>query len=824
MYTEEDLNEFRTSKLKKIVEDLGAAPLTTRAQLKQQILDLQAKRTDRADVVLSFIDQPTPQEPNKQHGSLDNRTTARPTTTSLAVTGNADSCEVWTFGQEQKLHPQTVDKLIAQNFRDIGDLDMLTDREIDDLKVLRRDALRLKKLFVQPQTGLVTVASTESSETTLAEDKSDAKSIKGELLDREECDGSDDVGDGHADPGGDDSSYGDPGRGDYSTYVRTYGSETTAGKYERFPKGLNWLPGFLSNSADRSAFMGKYYKLQQQGKLQPIYNIMLLGETGSGKSTLINYITNFFLNGTLKHPKISVPTTFHNLSEDRDLGVAAENIQGDQRESKTMECGTHRFPLNQQFEFRFIDTPGLSDTRGTDFDDLNLERIRTAAEKAGTFAAVIVVINGTAPRATVTLNNTMTRLKGSMPDVLLNNLLILLTNCSRTGHNFQLASLSDWNVDRARNVFFMNNSAFSHHPAEWSRGSPEAKEVSQQWEKSMAEICRILCRIAELTPTSTECFRTMQVARNKIKGELGEILLEIRKLQTLHDSLELAKQKKNSAGEELQLRNNAVVLSKSVDYFVKEDAPNHSTFCLKHSDKCCHENCRIALTQTKGDEIFKGCLCMSGGKLCTVCGCDFHHHYHEKKILVKKSRTTEEILADMKTATERLDTQNKLHQDCKNEVRTLKTAEEAIKHELKVKEGMIKDCCRRLKEVCKNFNFVDEFNIVLQMLATQARSIKSVQARQEADQLVRNMKLFIDQFTGDTGSNRYSNRTHPLQGPDFHEQRGSPMTGRPERHTLDEVLEFLRSKGQYFDQEIIAFLHRDYDGDLELILRHLQAR
>ncbi|OWA54969.1 hypothetical protein BV898_19356 [Hypsibius exemplaris] len=203
-----------------------------------------------------------------------------------------------------------------------------------------------------------------------------------------------------------------------------------------------------------------------------------------------------------------------------------------------------------------------------------------------------------------------------MPDVLLHNLLILLTNCSRPGCNFELASLSDWHVDQARNVFFMNippSVAIPTNGHELSRSEGSVPTV----EKSMAEICKILCRIAELT-------RPRRIASH-----------------------------------------------------------------------------------------YAGCA-----------------HYHEKKILVKKKRTAEEILADMEAATGRFDAQNKFLQDCQNEIRTLKAAREAIRHELKT-------------------------------LATQARSIKSVRARQEADQPVRNMKLFIDQFTGDTGSDRYSNRPHP---------------------------------------------------------------
>lgn len=59
-------------------------------------------------------------------------------------------------------------------------------------------------------------------------------------------------------------------------------------------------------------------------KLQKSYNVLLLGETGAGKSTLVNYLTNFFEEGSLDDLKISIPTrhkkaTQGYVSNEKDL-------------------------------------------------------------------------------------------------------------------------------------------------------------------------------------------------------------------------------------------------------------------------------------------------------------------------------------------------------------------------------------------------------------------------------------------------------------------------------------------------------------------------
>lgn len=185
--------------------------------------------------------------------------------------------------------------------------------------------------------------------------------------------------------------------------------------------------------------------------------------------------------------------------------------------------------------FKIIDTPGLSDTRGVDQDDKNLDKILDIAAQLETIEGVILLVNGTSPRLNPSLNNTLTKFKNTIPDVVLDNMIIVLTNSAKHSANFDLDSL---NVFKTDHHFFMNNSAFSTDPKKWDKEAREHLQID--WNQSMRKVEEIFSTIHSFGGTSTQAFKDMKNLRHTIKERLHKAELDIKHLQKVQEEIELA--------------------------------------------------------------------------------------------------------------------------------------------------------------------------------------------------------------------------------------------------------------------------------------------
>lgn len=478
------------------------------------------------------------------------------------------------------------------------------------------------------------------------------------------------------------------------------------------------------------------------------YNILVVGKSGAGKSTVINVIANYFLGGTLDNLRVVIPTKFQTITEKPYVGMGSETNVSDRTQSQTSNCTPYTFVRKTSLgneKFVFIDTPGLSDSRGIGQDDVNISKILDGAIHYA-ISAVVLVANGTEGRVDTSTANSFNRLSGVIPDSFLKRATILvLTKARQSDCCFEFSSVN-W-LEKVR-VAYMNNGAFSSNPSSWS--PQDKKHQAEAWDESMGVIDCLVRTIRLISTSGTDDFLKLRNKRFEIKQQLHEARLEISQLHQLQDEIEkLEKDKANS----LQTAKSFCdyTQTKVITRTELVDASYHSTICST-CNVVCHDHCGLQEITGVGDNAFKSCLAMTGDN-CHQCPgkCSYKMHYHGKKTMRKTETTLNEVLQDIKSKFDSsIATANALSSMIYDSASAKKQINAMIDY--RVKQLFKK--CYEIRDLCSGFNLVDELFITIQQMQQEARNYKAFEARDKAESIISVIKSLCKEFEGRTESSR----------------------------------------------------------------------
>ena len=252
-----------------------------------------------------------------------------------------------------------------------------------------------------------------------------------------------------------------------------------------------------------------------------IINILLLGETGVGKSTFINAFANYLTFDSLgqaepNKPIIIIPVSFlitvGNHFEERTVKFGDVNNSLDEDfnypgQSVTQCCKSYLFRVNSLNgrKLRIIDTPGFGDTRGLDQDDRNMQRILEYINNLTHLNAICCLLKPNTSRLSVFFRSCFTQLFSLIGPTARENIMFFFTNARSTFYTpgdtapllkTMLNSLSITDIPfEKKNTFCFDSESFRFLVALQngiSFSDEDKREYVQSWSISVKESNRLI--------------------------------------------------------------------------------------------------------------------------------------------------------------------------------------------------------------------------------------------------------------------------------------------------------------------------------------------
>ncbi|XP_058261378.1 uncharacterized protein LOC131362776 isoform X2 [Hemibagrus wyckioides] len=374
----------------------------------------------------------------------------------------------------------------------------------------------------------------------------------------------------------------------------------------------------------------------EKQKNKPHKTILIVGETGVGKSTLINSMVNYLLGVE---------------SEDR-IWCEIIETKGDQTDSQTHAVTVYDvFTEHCPFSLTVIDTPGFGSTEGKK-EDLSvaesLHELFKSKNGVHELDAVCLVMFSSTVRLTERLYYVFNAVLSLFGNDVEKNIVLFITHASAKSNN-AIKAIKESKVPCALTAegdpvyFRFNNSHYEDFDDE---------KISDDYQASL-----------KLLNTTMESFLTFLKEIKPINLKKTEEVLRSRKqltasISNIQDKIKLMelKQKELKDTKEALKKHEKTIDSQNWEYYVNEpykekESIKKSFWSMFPEATCCRvceENCHYPGCWWVSD--LSWCSVMDSMGNCTVCTgkCHYTKHVKEGKIYVTKTRKVKKTKEDLK--------------------------------------------------------------------------------------------------------------------------------------------------------------------------------
>ncbi|KAK3085021.1 hypothetical protein FSP39_023016 [Pinctada imbricata] len=440
--------------------------------------------------------------------------------------------------------------------------------------------------------------------------------------------------------------------------------------------------------------------------------MILMGETGSGKSTLVNSLANYLLQveyqDDVRFDLVYLEKEEHSKNQAQSITewISAYIIHP--------SCGSRL-----DYTLNIVDMPGFGDTRGIEFDERTVNQLRhlftsKSADGLSHIDAVCFLLRAPDARLTTTQNYIFDSILSIFGKNIADNIFLMITFAD-TNTPEVLAAISKKDGLKSKPYFLFNNCSL------YSCNDDVDDSPYYFWKKTMESFDAFFQTLGRVETKSLKLSAEVLVQRDTIENTVlqlqHQVDLALASISTLETEIGIFKKHKDAISDNEKFEYEVEEME-----FIKEDISGQSIFttnclCCNYT---CHENCRIQEDSKKYD-----CVAMNKttGK-CNICpaSCDWNLHANVPYIIRMIPKKVKKTYAEMQERFARAE-KGKLNQ----EELIARIGEEIIELEDDIERKMeiIAQCNNKLKEIALNPNPLSTAEYIQLMIESEKREKKS---------------------------------------------------------------------------------------------------
>ena len=365
----------------------------------------------------------------------------------------------------------------------------------------------------------------------------------------------------------------------------------------------------------------KGMQLQDKFNIVPEKVIMVVGSTGSGKTTTVNAMINHVLGVQWKDDfRLKM---IHEQSNNQGAGTI-----GNQAHSQTQFVSCYTLPYMEGFKIPYnltiVDTPGFGDTRGIEYDKVITEQIRRFFHTKGSEGidhvdAICFLAQAGNPRLTPTQKYVFDRILAMFGKDIKENVLVLFTFSDGQKPQALSAMLAAGILEDESNFFKFNNSALFVA----NSGEDDEDNFDRMfWKMGIKSFEKFFQGLAEMESKSLVLTKQVLDERAQLEVRLSglreKIGLGVNKLSELQQLTRVCDQ---HAADINANKNFKFTVEEAKRVQVELATGTYTTNCLV-CNFTCHYPCSIPRNENKN-----GCAAMKNGS-CHECPNKCHWSEH----------------------------------------------------------------------------------------------------------------------------------------------------------------------------------------------------